>query len=669
MPLKSSTRSSVASISVALVCCLNTALSAANNVVPDGSTATSVAQVGGRTEVQIAPANEDRTSYNRYQKFDVSAEGVALNNREVAARTIVNEVTGGELSTLAGQIEVLGTKAHIVIANTNGISVDGLNFINTADTLLTTGSVSTVERTLGPGVQQLNTLLDTQVGTIVVGEGGISGAMSSLDLIANAIEVNGPILNSEIGRRNQVRLLPGKSITELDSSLSPSNPTRNVAINQQSEDGNQSVLVRMSQNASIEAGSILIAVTAKGAGVKLDGELIANSGNFVLSTDGEISSAASIRAAGHLAIRSSGNVTLSSDIEREQTEVAAGNGISVQSEGRFSSEGVLLSAAVDVPSEGEDAIAAIDIEAEKGIEQSSLNGDHLGILFAASGDISLRSAGDITNYNGRMISNGALAIETPGAFKNLLSFNDFEGRGEIQQSETIGSRRWYTLFLKREKRRELWADFGRMDIDGELPTLVADGDLDIVADHISNVGGNFISNGGDILLDAKTVHNEAVALGELRFSSHCVISCDQFGQSTVQLFGGSIQAANDTELQASESFYNLGGTVFSVANTRITTPLITNEAITIPNVFQRRKGLAGFFNHRTGHVFRQDQGGALIANMGRLVINSDAEIYQIGGFFQSGEDEDIPVDINIVRERINQSPVNGEAIGLFGSAL
>ncbi|MBB6521092.1 filamentous hemagglutinin N-terminal domain-containing protein [Pseudoteredinibacter isoporae] len=658
--------------------CFSATTLSANTVVPDGSTETSVRQHNGITEIQIAPANDDRTSYNRYTRFDVSRDGVALNNRDVAARTIVNEVTGGKLSTIAGQIEVLGTRAHLVIANTNGISVDGVSFINTADTILTTGVVSSVERQLGPGLSQLNTLLDTNAGTIVIGEGGLSGAMSSLDLIAQSIEINGVIHNIGVGRRNQVRLFAGESLTELDSSLSPSNPTRSVALVQQKKESHEGILIRMSDQGSIDSGSILIGVNAKGAGVKLAGNLIARSGNFLLSADGAIRSTASIRSAGRIALKSSDDIHFESNLDSEQAEVSAGNGISIETPGKFSSEGVLISASIDErtlpaldfgPYVDPATLPSIDIQAGEGMEFTSLDGDHLSILFAANGAIKLQSPGDIVNRNGRMISNGAINIQTSGKFQNLLSYTEFDGRGEIQHTESQGSRRWYTLFLKREKRRETWADFGKMLIEGELPTLVADGNLSINAGHIDNIGGDFISNGGDINLVANTIHNEAIALGELRFNSRCVISCDQHGSSSVQLYGGGIKAANDSHLNARESFYNLGGTVFSVANTQITTPSLRNEAITIPNVFQRPKGLAGFFSHRTGRVFRQDQGGALIANMGRLVINSDADVSLVGGLLQGGDDEEMPENITIVRERLTQSPVTGESIGIFGKGL
>ena len=58
------------------------------------------------------------------------------------ARVILNEVTSSNASTLNGYLEVAGNKASVVIANANGISVNGLGFINTDNVVLSTGALT-----------------------------------------------------------------------------------------------------------------------------------------------------------------------------------------------------------------------------------------------------------------------------------------------------------------------------------------------------------------------------------------------------------------------------------------------------------------------------------------------------------------------------------------------
>lgn len=56
-----------------------------------------------------------------------------------AAKVIVNEVTSARPTAMNGFLEVGGNRASVVIANPNGITVNGGGFINTSRAVLTTG--------------------------------------------------------------------------------------------------------------------------------------------------------------------------------------------------------------------------------------------------------------------------------------------------------------------------------------------------------------------------------------------------------------------------------------------------------------------------------------------------------------------------------------------------
>lgn len=111
--------------------------------------------------VQIAEVNGNGVSRNLYSDFNIKSTGLILNNatkytktelggyidRNMSlagkgARVILNEVTSSNASTLNGYLEVAGNKASVVIANANGISVNGLGFINTDNVVLSTGAVT-----------------------------------------------------------------------------------------------------------------------------------------------------------------------------------------------------------------------------------------------------------------------------------------------------------------------------------------------------------------------------------------------------------------------------------------------------------------------------------------------------------------------------------------------
>ena len=111
--------------------------------------------------VQIAEVNGNGVSRNLYSDFNIKSTGLILNNATKytktelggyidrnmflagkGARVILNEVTSSNASTLNGYLEVAGNKASVVIANANGISVNGLGFINIDNVLLSTGAVT-----------------------------------------------------------------------------------------------------------------------------------------------------------------------------------------------------------------------------------------------------------------------------------------------------------------------------------------------------------------------------------------------------------------------------------------------------------------------------------------------------------------------------------------------
>ena len=111
--------------------------------------------------VQIAEVNANGVSRNLYSDFNIKSSGIILNNATKyvktelggyidrnmflagkGARVILNEVTSSKASTLNGYLEVAGNRASVVIANANGISVNGLGFINTDNVIISTGKVT-----------------------------------------------------------------------------------------------------------------------------------------------------------------------------------------------------------------------------------------------------------------------------------------------------------------------------------------------------------------------------------------------------------------------------------------------------------------------------------------------------------------------------------------------
>ncbi|WP_254361386.1 filamentous hemagglutinin N-terminal domain-containing protein [Photorhabdus heterorhabditis] len=177
----------------------------AAGITPD-SPQTQVQNQGNVPVVNIATPNDMGISHNTYKEFNVATQGAVLNNatqaaqsqlagqlnvnpnlKEKPAELIINEVTGSGRSDLQGQLEIVGNKANVMIANPNGITCDGCGFINTSGATLTTGQPLFDK-------QGALEILEVKQGQITIGDKGLDGkATDYVDIISRATELNGKI--------------------------------------------------------------------------------------------------------------------------------------------------------------------------------------------------------------------------------------------------------------------------------------------------------------------------------------------------------------------------------------------------------------------------------------------------------------------------------------------
>ena len=178
----------------------------------------------GMTVVNINTPNDKGLSHNQYDAFNVDHKGLILNNAnrpvntELAgyimgnpnlvgptANTILNEVTGTGSTSMNGALEVAGNKAHVIIANPNGISVNNGTFINANSATLTTGNPIINNGSItGYQVQQ---------GSITVGEKGLNASKTArTDLLAEAVQLNGKVWAKD------AQVVTGKNAVSVDSS-------------------------------------------------------------------------------------------------------------------------------------------------------------------------------------------------------------------------------------------------------------------------------------------------------------------------------------------------------------------------------------------------------------------------------------------------------------------
>jgi filamentous hemagglutinin family protein len=263
---------------------------AAAQVVPAGTTATTaVTAASGKVTVSIAPVVRDGISHNTYLRFNVPVAGVDLNNSGIGARTIVTQVTGADPSRIQGPLAVTGPPAHVILANPNGVTVDGGSFVNTSRVVISTGVVSFVDRNPTPLTTQRNVVLTTSQGQIRIEGAGLASAMYQLELIAKSIRVDADIRSTSVAPNPEVRLTAGASRAEFDSSVSTVNtlsPWSSITANGGSSPG--TVLADITALGNISAGTIRIAITDAGAGVRHAGRIAASAGDFTIAAEGKV---------------------------------------------------------------------------------------------------------------------------------------------------------------------------------------------------------------------------------------------------------------------------------------------------------------------------------------------------------------------------------------------
>lgn len=156
------------------------------------------------------------------------------NLKNGAAELIINEVTSSNKSDLEGNLEVAGTKADVVIANKNGISVNGLKLYNIGELTLSGGAIKKdyngKENLFENPVQTVafgSDFKDTNIGLNVYSK----GFTNTHDIQAKNISItaDGDIINNNKNiSANENLLLKAKTVKNENGALINSKKDLNI---------------------------------------------------------------------------------------------------------------------------------------------------------------------------------------------------------------------------------------------------------------------------------------------------------------------------------------------------------------------------------------------------------------------------------------------------------
>ncbi|WP_223435058.1 MULTISPECIES: DUF637 domain-containing protein [unclassified Pseudomonas] len=369
----------------------------------------------GMQIVNIATPNGSGLSHNQFHDYNVSAQGLILNNGSAqtsltqmggiiignpnlknsgSAQTILNEVIGGSPSQLRGYTEVAGQSAHVIVANPYGITCNGCGFINTPRVTLTTG------KPVLDGAGRVDHFQVDQGSIAIEGAGLNASNIDQFDLITRSATINANLyakkLNVITGRNNvDATSLSAKALAP-DGSTAPM-----LAIDSSALGG-------------MYAGAIKLVGTEQGVGVKLGGEMATSAGDLNLDVNGKLTlattgasgaltvKAQSVQADGPLYAGGNLNVTASEDLFNQKS-IAAGGNVMLASNGQLTNLGIIEA--------GINADNTHNLTGDVRIDAKNLR--NAGQVIAAR-KLTANVEKDFDNRKGLMSANAALAKVTVG---------------------------------------------------------------------------------------------------------------------------------------------------------------------------------------------------------------------------------------------------------------
>ena len=362
----------------------------------------------GISLVNITAPSSGGVSRNEYETFNVPDKGAILNNSytlsktelagyvqgnnnmaERPAKIIVNEVTGTGSTSMDGFLEVAGNRADVVIANPNGITVNGGGFINTGKAFLTTG------KPVYDGEDHLQRF-DITGGDILIEGKGLGGKETgSLAILSRAVKINAGIWAKDLHITTGANTVDAKTLEA--SAIEGKGERPAFALDTAAIGG-------------MYAGRITLVGTEKGLGVNNSGTWSAED-NLTLDWNGDLKNSGTIYSKGNTDLRAS-------RLENDKT-IAAERNLSAAAKENIRNQGKLLA--------GEN----MDIYAGKTL-------DNAGHAMESGNNLSIETGDAINNTAGTIKSGGSQQIKAGHALTNTEGTLAADGNINIQTDKMTG---------------------------------------------------------------------------------------------------------------------------------------------------------------------------------------------------------------------------------------
>lgn len=529
----------------------------------------------GAPLVNIQTPNGRGLSHNRYTQFDVDNKGAVLNNDrnnnpflvKGSAQLILNEVRG-TASKLNGIVTVGGQKADVIIANPNGITVNGGGFKNVGRGILTTGAPQI-------GKDGALTGFDVRQGTLTVGAAGWNdkGGADYTEILARAVALQGKLQGKNLAVSTGPQKVDYASGEISAGTAAGTKPT--IALDTAALGG-------------MYADSITLIANEKGVGVK-------NAGTLEAAKQLIVTSSGRIENSGRIATTADGTEASPTYLSIETTEKGAA-GTFISNGGRIESKGLL------VIETGEDiSLRNGAVVQNNGSRPATtvLNAGHNLVIESktnvnnAKGSATL-SAGGRTTINDATIQAGSSVYSSTkgdtGLGENtriiaenvtVLSNGSISSAAVIEAQDTAHIESGKPLSLETSTvASNIRLNNGNIK-GGKQVVLMADGDIQAKASNLNASGNLYIHAGKDLDLNAdKDLSTQSISL---RADNTALISSNgntltaeknldiQAGslsvrQSNLQSSGGNVQmSATKGNISLNQSWINASQNIDTAA--------------------------------------------------------------------------------------------------------
>ena len=607
-----------------------------------------ISEQHGVPVIDIVAPNASGLSHNQFLDYNVNKPGVVLNNalqagqsqlagalaanpqfQGQAASTILNEVVSRNASRIEGAQEIFGRPADYILANPNGITLNGGSFINTTRAGFLVGSPEMD----GQRLKHLDTR--NANGSLQVLQNGQSNLEGALELIAPRIDSQGPLT-----ARDDLSLTVGRNLLD--------NADRQVLDHRAAPTGS----IDANLLGAMQAGRIRILSTNEGAGVHMAASQFQAREGMAIDSQGtlEISGTTQQRSQltsgqGTVHLKAADDLRLTAvEINAPQIQARAGKNLTLDSQMRESLNRDHERRKEEwwfVPTETYDRQA------------TRTDREHLGSQLQASQDISLEAGKDINLVAATLKAEGDLNVKAGDSLSIRAGIDSHQVDEQIRHRKPL---------------RRVDQDSSRYQ-ESAKPSALSGKQIALTSTAGTQVLGSTINSTGDITLNANAVEVAEVSLKNTRQTKDYrgdLVSGIFFGKnknteadgqtasgSSIQADGALTVAADQVKIKGSR--VNSQGDALLLSKKG----LLTVEAAQNQSSLNQHENDSKLFGLIAKKTKRQEQhNGALVsdlASQSNLRLATADELQVLGANLSAGQNLQLQANNDITVSSAQQS--------------